>query len=254
MVSSEGGKGLRHKPRHMIMNKLTGQLGLDEHPEWSIILKWGIFSDVDPRVDAILARLGRVCLRLSADDSVAYLRAAEHIAAAEKAKAEWNPKATRARYSHLARSAREAAELLKELNVLFPPPWAGERAPLGALMEGLASLIAGAVGATHPDLKRATIRASAGVQTAKKLLSRRGGIRWELLRDLVWLASGRRAKPDERTVRRYLEDQRGPKNPAGKYWESNWKLLTSAAQLAPQTHADAFTDALKLYLQSPVKS
>lgn len=37
---------------------------------------------------------------------------------------------------------------------------------------------------------------------------------WELIRDLAWLASQKKVRPDERTVRRYLDEATDMKNPA----------------------------------------
>ena len=73
--------------------------------------------------------------------------------------------------------------------------------------------------------------------TKKKIARKAGGMRWELLRELVWLASGGTREPDERTVRRYLEKQRPAKDSAEAYWQSKLDLMGHAFRLAKQWRA-----------------
>jgi hypothetical protein len=261
MGSGEHEKGLRHNPRHKNADSARDRWiaklmsGARAHPEFSYFRKWGVkFDDPDLRIQAILENLYRVWPRFAEENRELYLRTAESIAAAEKAKVGWNPKASRERYARVAKNAVAAAQLAAELAVMFPPPWTGERAPIGTLLEGLASFVGGAVPATRPwELTEATIKARVRVQITKKRLQAKG-VQWELLRDLAWLASGRTVQLDERSIRRYLDEPTHPKDPAARYWKRNWERLVNAVQLAPRTHASTFTDAVKAFLQSSLKS
>jgi hypothetical protein len=211
-------------------------------PEFSFLERWGcpipelVF---EPRGSEILRRMYKLWRRLTADQRRMYLQTAERIAEAEKAKSTWNPKASRERSIYLAKSAVAAARLVRELSLIFPPPWLGDENKLGELVFGLASYIRGTLDATVPWERDEAVDAASGVlRTAKKRIARRtGGMRWELLRDLVWLASGKMRDLDERDVRRYLDKQRSAKNLAEGYLRPNWELMGSACLLAKQWRA-----------------
>jgi hypothetical protein len=239
MVSSADEKGLRHNPRHKKRDKritLSGAMArtreqleaareeaIRSNPELWFLRKWGCWREEvleDPRTGDILKRLYKVWPRLSADQRRVYLQAAESIAEAEKSKSTLNPRGTRERYMRLSKSAIAAAKLVQELSLIFPPPWAGEKAKIGELLFGLASFVSGARLATIPfEVDMTVDDASDLLRAAKKKIKRRvGGMRWELLRDLVWLASGRSRELDERTVRRYLDKQQTARNPVAAFW------------------------------------
>lgn len=253
MVSSADEKGLSHKPRHRSRGKRTGNIGhlmgsewvlpfLRDHPEFSFFERWGypleeLFGD--QRASEAYLRLGRFWPRLTPGQRRLYLRGAEIIAQAEKAKRGWNPKGTRERSIRLVKSAVAAARLVEELSFLYPPPWVGEQYKVGELVFGLASYVRGAVDATEPwDRDEAVWSARGYLREAKKTIKRKtGGMRWELFRDLVWLASGKTLELDERDVRRYLDKQRSAKNPAEGDLRRNWDLIGNACLLAKQWRA-----------------
>jgi hypothetical protein len=215
-----------------------------QNPEFEFLHNWGVpirtWPD-DVRTSDIIERLYKVWPRLSADNRRLYLQAAESIAEAEKAKGGWNPKAKRRQYACLAKTTVAAAKLVGELSRMFPPPWVGDETKLGELVFGLASFVSGSVAATFPwGRDEAVHTASALLRTAKKRVARKtGGMRWELVRDLVWLASSKRITLDERTVRRYLKKQASAKNPVKAYLRPNWELFGYTYGLAQQWRAQS---------------
>jgi hypothetical protein len=204
----------------------------------------------------IQKRLDKIWPRLSADDRELYLRTAESIAEAEKAKSAWNPKAVRDRYTRLSKNAVTAAKLANEIGAMFPSPWTGERAPMGDLIQGLAAFVAGSLHATYPtDTTKAVFTARALTRMTKREVSKKArGMHWELICDLAWLASQQKVLPNERTVRRYLDERRGVKDPAAVCWSRNWDLIRSACRLAPEARAEPFEKLLRRYLSAPFVS
>ncbi len=292
MVSNAGDKGARHKDRRSrkitIYDLMSAQEeseaaifeALRRNPEYLFLQEWGFrlgeLAD-DPRTFDILTRLHRIWPRLSAGDRELYLRTADRIAEAEIAKITWNPKAGAKRYVKLAKSALSAARLVRELSLIFPPPWAEEEAVIGDLVFELASFISGTVAATLPwDRDRAVDSATDLLRTAKKRIVRKAGrMHWELIRDLVWLASRKKIAPDERTVRRYLAEQKRAKTPANACWKGNWELIGNAFGLAkswraqhpkaddegpdwvalgPSLRSEPFELAARRYLSTPIFS
>jgi len=285
MGSSEEKKGLRPNPKRgskgevnisELMRRdpkaeralLSGALkGTPEHPELSFLDKWGLKPRElleDPRASDILSRLYKVWPRLSANDRLLYLQIVENIAKAEKAKNAWNPKPVRSRHIRLAKDAAVAAELVCEISAIFPPPWEGEREPIGDLMRGLGSFMLAALAVSFPmDKAAAAAAASKLLRNAKKRIEKKArGMHWELVRDLVWLASGQETTLDERTVRRYLEEQPFPKRPAYRVWQRNWDLVNTALRLArggrpwvsstpSKSVEDPFFSAARTYLGVP---
>jgi hypothetical protein len=73
-------------------------------------------------------------IQLSVGDQLWLLETAERIAAAEKAKAAWNPKAKASQDLRLYKIVTAAARLIREIGAIFPPPWTEERARLGAFV------------------------------------------------------------------------------------------------------------------------
>ena len=80
-----------------------------------------------------------------------------------------------------------------------------------------------------------------------------GGMHWELIRDLAWLASQKKIRPDERTVRRYLDEGRDMKDPARICWERNWELIQNACRMAPTVPLKPFEQLVRPYL-NPIVS
>ena len=97
--------------------------------------------------------------------------------------------------------------------------------------------------------------ARALLRMTKRSVSRKlRGMHWELIPDLAWLASQKKVSPNERTVRRYLDEGRRVKDPAAVYWSRNWDLIQSARQLAPEGRSERFEELLKQYLNAPLVS
>ena len=193
---------------------------------------WGVRPD-DPEARAVKSQLAR--MRLSVEDQLWMLETAERIAEAERAKAAWNPKAQIAAYMTLCKVGTAAARLSREISELFPPPWTGERARVGLLLAELAAFIEGIL-TTTMIVKNSVAGAvaSSTVRTMKQRRSPGGRIHWELLGDLCWLASGRTSRRiSERSVRRYLDDQRRPRSPVAAYWKRNFKLVREAIRRNP---------------------
>ncbi len=263
MNSGEEQGGVRRKSKKrksMTLRDLMTPAGWHqaqrENPEFVFLAKWGypvrVWND-DPQVLEIMERLDRFWPGLSAADRQLYLQTAESVAEAEKARRAWNPKASRKRFIQLAKTAVWAAKLANALSELFPPPLAGESAPLWDLMGGLGSFVAGVVAATVPiDTNVSARKANQLVKTTKQRLQRKArGINWELVRDLAWLASGKKITLDERAVRRYLEKVRSTTSPAKKLMVNNWELIRTASRLASAGGSDVFEGIARVYFKVP---
>jgi len=189
---------------------------------------WGIRED-DLDSKAVRKRLNK--RRLSRDDQYWLFVTAEALARAERAKVAHNPKADD-RYHELSKLAAFAARLMTEIDRLFPPPWIRDRARIAALVASLGAFVEGSFNATMmADVHLAKTNARAILQTMKNRRPNQS-YNWELLADLTWLASGKRSRPDERTIRRYL-DQTPSRSPTRAYWRRNWSLLQKALSLIP---------------------
>lgn len=219
--------------------------GID-HGGWDQALSvWGIDSeDLDAR--AIGARVKRAWSKWEPFNRAALLRAADAVAAAERAKANWVPKKHRPRHRKLARCSVKAAELVVELAEMFPAPWTGTSREVGVLVTQLMALVDTALRATTVlDRDRAVWEAASHVRRLRKLPD--GRVPWELLRDLAWLASGKDFEFSERTLRRYL-NHKALEPPAGRVWESNFPKLRSAASRAGRLPKGLLKDAVRRYL------
>ena len=244
MVPRSDGKELRHNPRHnelLTGHSLQGLATGAARPRGELpgtellgerIEKWGVRPD-DPGANDVRGRLARI--QLSVGDQFWFLETAERIAEAEKAKAAWNPKAKAAQYLDLCKIVTAAARLSKEISEVFPPPWTEERARMGLLVAELAAFIEGTLAATMVVNKNAAVSlASATVRTMKEHRKPKSRVYWELLQDLIWLASAKTAgRMSERSVRRYVEDQRMSRSPGRDYWRRNFKLIQEAVRLNP---------------------
>ena len=244
MVPRSDGKELRVNPRHnelLTGHSLQGLATVAARPRRELpgtellgerLEKWGVRPD-DPGADAVRGRLARI--QLSVGDQFWFLETAERIAEAEKAKAAWNPKAKAAQYLDLCKIVTAAARLSKEISEVFPPPWTEERARMGLLVAELAAFIEGTLAATMVVNKNAAVSlASATVRTMKEHRKPKSRVYWELLQDLIWLASAKTAgRMSERSVRRYVEDQRMSRSPGRDYWRRNFKLIQEAVRLNP---------------------
>ena len=194
--------------------------------------KWGVPPD-DLTGDTVKRRMTKI--QLSVGDQLWLLETAERIAAAEKAKAAWNPKAKASQDLRLYKIVTAAARLIKEIGAMFPPPWTEERARLGAFVAEMAAFLEGTLAATMVVQKNEVVSmASAMVRTMKQHRMPKSGVYWELLQDLVWLASAQKAgRISERSVRRYLEKQRMSGSAARAYWKRHFKLIQEAVRLTP---------------------
>jgi len=206
---------------------------------------------------AVRVRLAKIWPSLSEYERADFLETAEAIADAEKAKRAWNPKANRARYQRLCRNALDAARLAREISSMFPAPWDGERTPIGDLIAGLVDLVNGSLEATFSTKDEKIRHACHKLKiTRQRLSDKKLGTNWELIRDLVWLASEQQADPDERSVRRYLQKPPRTKNPgARKYWKPYWGLILGVNQLPIETRRESgFEKAARSYLDSPASA
>ena len=258
MVSGEEKQRLRHNARHKIgdgplMNALEYAAIYKSvlEPAVARLATWGIHDTTDPEVKPILDRVRAFWPRLSPEDRELYLRTAESIAEAERAKA-GKPRATRAQHARLSRNAVSAAQLALEIGAMFPPPWTGDRAPVGTLIENLASFIEGSVGATFQAPIFEVTKAKALLKMTRASIGKKTrGINWELLRDLAWLASGKKMElPDERTIRRYLDGERSRPNPAADRWKRNWPTVRDAVLLAASRQPAPFRKLARNYLRT----
>jgi hypothetical protein len=126
----------------------------------------------------------------------------------------------------------KAAKLATEIADIFPPPWESEKKCIGDLITALFNFTAGSSASMMPhsetfDNARLDLR-----ETQKIIAKKTGRSYWELIRDLVWLASGKMYLPlSDRTVRRYLL---WPKGSLGSFWRHNSRLLRKLALLVPR--------------------
>src|SRR5205807_6210601 len=117
------------------------------------------------------------------------------------------------------------ARLVLALRGLLPESSLHGNSPLTDLIAGLNLLTEASFQATTFIPKTGLMfSASASVQEMQKCFSDiERPMRWELLQDLVWLASGKRKRWSERTLRRYLQ---GPRNdPRRSLWRPHLKEI-----------------------------
>lgn len=265
MVPSEDTGSLRHNSRHkkrresltladLFSPKTLSRLESSAQ-DIDILLKkfreWHI-DPGDPRTNAVLNRLEKIWPSLAKQDRIALLETGESIAEAEKAKRVWKLRATRQEYVNVAKCIIAAAQLEKQIRALFPPPWDGVRACIAELSRELAAFIEGSLLAVVPnekDLRLSTARTR--VRSTKQRLSKKTGrFRWELVGEIAWLASRGEVDPDERTVRRYLEEQQTHTTPGGTHFRRNWSLLRDFVSIPPSKKSRDFEVAAKSYLNS----
>jgi hypothetical protein len=169
----------------------------------------------------------------SAQDRRLLLDTAEAIARAERAKRNWNPKALRGAYRQLIRASINAFKEAHKLAELVPPPWDGDREGVGAMVRLLVEHGTDIIHDT--SLGDVPIFGAARLiqQLKRKALRQRRQMRWELLRDLAWLASGKTLSDgfSERTVRRYLEPHRLLLPPGYQVWNQHWTLIRAVSRL-----------------------
>jgi hypothetical protein len=193
---------------------------------------WGVKPD-DLHAKDVKKRLAKTQLSLA--DQTLLFSTAERIAEAEKVKVAWNLKVIGPRYSNLSRIVIAAARLSKEIREVFPPPWTDNRTRMGTLIAELAALIEGTFTATTiVDRDYTVLAASAMVRSMRRVRSSKGRICWDLLRELSWLASGKSAgRISDRSLRRYLDDQRRLRSPVWAHLRRNFKLIIEAIQRNP---------------------
>lgn len=216
--------------------------------------KWGLHS-ADSNAENVRERFIKLSRGLPESSLEALLQAAEFINRVEKAKAAWNPKTNRLKYRRLSRLAISAAILTKEIAEIFPSPWAGQSAPIGALVGGLVELVHGTLMATtaaYRDRLVAAGSARKALRSVRELLVKKTGkTHWALVRDLVWLASGTKGvAPSERTIRRYLVRPGEPLIPEKSYWNRHWPDLVMIEKLVPIRNYEPFESEALSYLNS----
>ena len=224
------------------------------HARHNIFDRWELPAD-DLQAKDAAPRLKTIWGKWSHQRKEELLLAVEGIARAEADKHAWNPRVQRERYEHLAKSAVSAARLAEDIATLFPPPWRRDQREIGTLVHKLDEFINAAyIATTFPARRRSASRARNLVQRVKPATTTktRRMPPWELVRDLVWLASEGKVQPSERTIRRYLDEERRAKSPATLYWRRNWDLLRRVSRLTrTQGDINQFARALGQYLERP---
>ena len=222
--------------------------GLLREPEepLDIFERWSLErNDFDAK--AVAKRLDTAWRGWSPRQKQLLLRAAERIADAERAKEDWNPKATHSAQIKLEKMALQAVHLAEELIGAFPPPWEGSRKAIGELVACLAAFAGGVIDASYPWSEKLLVRIASGVLRVLKADSRQ--MHWELLRDLAWLASARRRSPSERTVRRYLKRPPHFKIPGRAHLqERDWEMIRKICQFHARGKSELFENAARDYL------
>ena len=169
-----------------------------------ISFRWKLQQD-DKEVLVIWHRLANRWDGWSLDRRELLLKAVEVIVETEKQKQAWNPKAERARYERLYRSAITAAQLADEIVWVHGPHWKNIDAQAQDLVATLAGYVERVVAATY--IHKVTLAGFRAQTLIDEVTKARGGYRrppWDLIRDLVWLASGKSRWVNESTIRRYL--------------------------------------------------
>jgi len=213
--------------------------------------EWGIDND-DAVAGHIRTWINGISPRLSPAHKERLFETAASIAEAEQAKYKCDPAETAHEHLRLCKLSLTSAELIQQIAAVYPGPWTGERAPIGELVNSLASFIEGNLQATTQDLKREAFSASMMIRITRKKI---GKAYWALLRELAWLAGGRKALPAISTIRRYAERPRiSIKTPWGRFWSKHFKTIKEALLVAsdrkPQPFENAAADLLQLHVSS----
>ena len=220
-------------------------------PEHNIARRWGL-DENDLHVKEIETRLNRAWRGWPSNQRERLLLTAEDVALAEQLKQAWNPNENRERYTRISESAIASTQLAEKLALIFPPPWDGERARVGHLINELSNFAGGAFYATvRPDVHEAIMDAKVRLIVARSNASDSSNLPppWELIRDLVWLVSKKLVQPSERTIRRYLDEDAKPFNtPAFQFWRRNWGLIKRVVHGFSRARAGDFERAAKAYL------
>ena len=224
----------------------------------NIFSRWNIPEDNHDACE-VARQLAKAWEPYTAGQRSLVLGAVDAIAAAERAKRKWNPKARRGVYLRLANSASAAARLADEIGIIFPPPWQGDRTPVGDLVSRLAEYVASASDVTSGrDRDVARYRAEAQCVLLKKETPKRSGrITSALLRDLVRLATGGSVDVDESTIRRYGARSRASRtrrprssSPVATHWKRNWSLVVRVLRQVPDHRRDLFGKVMQDLLNS----
>ena len=167
----------------------------------------------------------------------------------------WNPQAQRERYERLCNSALSAAHLAEDIATVFPPPWEPENSEIGTLVTKLVEFVSGTLQATTLPVKQiSATQASILVRRVKPIATSktRRMPPWELLLDLVRVASKEKCDPSERTLRRYVDEQSRLKVPVYLHWKRNWDLIRRVNRLAPvRPDTEQFERAARQHLEGP---
>lgn len=204
---------------------------------------WGVAKgDLDAK--PVLHRLDLTWQRWTAHQRVLLWEAVNAIVSAEQAKVDWQPKSLKPAYQKAAQIARDAARLAHDLRETLA------REPnvipaLQALVSALEELARSGLWATaNLQHDMAIMRAGAAVITLRRLTPRNSGrVSWELLRELVWLASRKRHLVDEKTIRRYLSSKAASPTPVVEFWRRNFPIMRSVARVPTVPKTDPIPTA-----------
>lgn len=154
------------------------------------------------------------------------------------------------RYRQLARTAITAGELAMQMSKLFPPPWDKHTHPLLDLLVAWAN--SGLIQTTVIDRDQARVVAGEMIDQLRDDLKTAGHkMPYELMADLLWLATGRQKRFDESTIRRYGKNVK-LRVLAAKVLKRKGRALADIARFVPNTEQSrVFMDIMHAFLQPP---
>lgn len=218
----------------------------DPHDVWH---RWSLQAR-DREARPITLRLAKAWDHWTTSQRGLLLSTAEAIAKAELAKRAWNPKGSRIRHKQLCKVGVTAAQLANEIGTLFPPPWSEEYKAVQDLVARLGGFAVDILEVTAiADQDMAWGFAALMLQELKDATPRHHGrASWVLLRDLIWLASGKRITCSERTIRRYLTKRKRSPTPADAVWRRHFSHVRNASLLTPGRERHSVVPIAKKYL------
>src|SRR5262249_5642309 len=157
-------KELRHTARHSGLGNLAALLGLEPadppaDPLAEAFDKWGVPQD-DLHANSVAKRLTKLWTNWSHEQRRLLLKAADCVAKAEKLKLRASKTPRTQKRRHVTRCAIDAAKVAQVIARLFPPPWKGDRAPIGDVVDHLGSFMVAALRA-NADVDQAVASAVA---------------------------------------------------------------------------------------------
>ena len=215
----------------------------------NIYTRWGLTPD-DADAYSVVKRLAK--RDWSDDQRLLVLNAAEQIAYAERAKADWNPKNDPElveRYKRLANEAVTAAELALAISRRCQPSsWRDDKASQELITQLVDYLGCALQETATGDHYVATRVAVTMLHQLTAELKKRPSA---LIAALAWLASGKQTKKlRESAIRKYARAT--ATTPAGQIWNKHGALVVQALRLVPPEPLRwAFTHTMRDSLRKP---